>query len=63
MLSKLSFIYILLNFKGYIGIKYSLSFIIIFAKLITSFFLLTKLLSVKIDVLSIYILIIPNISV
>lgn len=60
MLFKSSVIYVPLNFRERAEIKYSLSFVIIFADLIVFFSMLAKLLFAKINVSLIYIPIILN---
>ena len=57
---ELNLIYTLWNFRGYIEVGCSLSFVIIFANLNTSFLLPAKSLSTKINVSLIYIPIMPN---
>ena len=49
-----------LNFRKCARVRYFLFFIIIFADLIASFPMLAKLLSAKINALSVYIPTIPN---
>lgn len=56
----MSLVYILLNFKRYVKVKYFLFFMIIFGNLIASSLALAKLLLTKINISLVYILIIFN---
>lgn len=60
MLFELSLIYALFNFRDCAELKYFLFFITIFADLIASSSMLAKLLLTKINILLIYISMIPN---
>ena len=55
ILLKLSLIYLRLNFRKCVEMKYSLFFIIIFVNLIITVLVLTKLLFAKINISSVYI--------